>query len=69
MNHIKTFVFSSLAMIQGQERLQAENNSTQKSHGEVAAHLLIGHQTPVSGITSKLINKTFWFFYFQHIID
>lgn len=65
MNHIKTFVFSSLAMIQGQERLQAENNSTQKSHGEVAAHLLIGHQTPVSGITSIPLIKHSGFFIFN----
>lgn len=52
----KRFRLFVLAMIQGQERLQAENNSTQKSHGEVAAHLLIGPQTPVSGITCKLMN-------------
>lgn len=45
----KKNVSCAKAMIQGQERLQAENNSSQKSHGQVAAHLLIGPQTPVSG--------------------
>lgn len=56
-------------MIQGQERLQAENNSTHKSQGEVAAHLLIGPQTPVSGIPCKFTIKTFGGGYFQHVTD